>query len=79
MPLTSNPMLPQDNVMPVTGHDTGAPTTAITAPAPAHSHPAELVGFWDKNTVICAGAMPYRPDFPATTRIQARSCLQLAC
>ena len=27
-----------------------------------------LPGFWDKNTVICVGAMPYRRVFPATTR-----------
>ena len=25
--------------------------------------------FWDKNTGICAGAMPHRRDFPATTGI----------
>ena len=32
--------------------------------------PAVLVlGFWDENTGICAGAMPCRRDVPATTRI----------
>ena len=25
--------------------------------------------FWDKNTGICAGAMPYRRDSPAATRV----------
>ena len=30
-----------------------------------------VLGFWDKNTGIFAGAMPYRRDFPATTRIYA--------
>ena len=28
-----------------------------------------VLGFWDENTGICAGAMPFRRDFPATTRI----------
>ena len=28
-----------------------------------------VLGFWDNNTGICAGAMPYRRDLPATTRI----------
>ena len=28
-----------------------------------------VLGFWDKNTMACAGAMPCRRDFPATTRI----------
>ena len=28
-----------------------------------------VLGFWDKNTVMCAGAIPYRRYFPATTRI----------
>ena len=28
-----------------------------------------VLGFWDKNTGTCAGAMPYRRDFPTTTRI----------
>ena len=27
--------------------------------------------FWDINTGICTGAMPYRRDFTATTRIKA--------
>ena len=31
--------------------------------------PFSVLGFWDKNTGICAGAMPYRRDFTATTRI----------
>ena len=31
--------------------------------------PFSVLGFWDKNTWICAGAMPYRRDFTATTRI----------
>ena len=26
--------------------------------------------FWDKNTMECTSAMPYRRDFLATTRIQ---------
>ena len=33
--------------------------------------PFLVLGFWDKNTGICAGAMPYRRDFPTTTRLQA--------
>ena len=28
-----------------------------------------VLGFWDNNTVVCAGAIPYRRYFPATTRI----------
>ena len=31
--------------------------------------PFSVLGFWDKNTGICAGAMPYRRDFTATARI----------
>ena len=31
--------------------------------------PFSVLGFWDKNAGICAGAMPYRRDFPATTGI----------
>ena len=31
--------------------------------------PFLVLGFWDKNIGICAGAMPYRRDFPDTTRI----------
>ena len=31
--------------------------------------PFLVLGSWDKNTGICAGAMPYRRDFAATTRI----------
>ena len=31
--------------------------------------PFLVLGLWDKKTVRCAGAMPYRRDFPATTRI----------
>ena len=31
--------------------------------------PFFVLGFGDKNTGICAGAMPYRRYFPATTRI----------
>ena len=31
--------------------------------------PFLVLGFWYKNTGICAGAMTYRRDFPATTRI----------
>ena len=31
--------------------------------------PLSVLGFWDKNTGICAGVMPYRRDFMATTRI----------
>ena len=33
--------------------------------------PFSVLDFWDKNTGICAGAMPYRRDFPATTGIYA--------
>ena len=33
--------------------------------------PSLLLGFWDRNTVVCAGAIPYRKDFPATTRFKA--------
>ena len=28
-----------------------------------------VLSFWNKNTEICVGAMPYRRDFPTTTRI----------
>ena len=31
--------------------------------------PFLVLGFWDTNTGICAGAMPYRRDFPTTSRI----------
>ena len=31
--------------------------------------PFSVLGFWVKSTGICAGAMPYRRDFTATTRI----------
>ena len=31
--------------------------------------PFSVLGFWDKNTVIWAGAMPYHRYFPITTRI----------
>ena len=31
--------------------------------------PSLVPGFWDKITMICAVVMPYRRDFPATTRI----------
>ena len=31
--------------------------------------PFSVLGFWDKNTGICAGAIAYRRDFTATTRI----------
>ena len=31
--------------------------------------PFVVLRFWDKNTGMCAGAMPYRRDFPATTGI----------
>ena len=31
--------------------------------------PFLVLGFWDENTGIYAGAMPYRRDFPATTGI----------
>ena len=31
--------------------------------------PFVVLGFWDKNTGICTGTMPYRWDFPATTGI----------
>ena len=31
--------------------------------------PFLVLGFWDKNAVICAGAMPHRRGFPATTGI----------
>ena len=45
------------------------------------SWPSSVLAFWDKITGICAGTMPYRRDFPVTTRIQAfqdktcKSCL----
>ena len=29
-----------------------------------------VLGFWDRITVACAGAMPFRRDLPATTNIQ---------
>ena len=31
--------------------------------------PFLVPGLWDKNTMICAGTMPYHRDFLATTRI----------
>ena len=31
--------------------------------------PFSVLGFWVKSTGICSGAMPYRRDFTATTRI----------
>ena len=31
--------------------------------------PFLVLGFWNKNTGIYAGAMPYRRDFPVTTGI----------
>ena len=31
--------------------------------------PILVLGFWDKNTGMRAGAMPYHQDFSATTRI----------
>ena len=31
--------------------------------------PLIVLGFRDENTVMCAGAMPYRRDVPATTSI----------
>ena len=31
--------------------------------------PFSVLGFWVKSTGMCAGAMPYRRDFTATTRI----------
>ena len=31
--------------------------------------PFSVLGSWDKNTRVCAGAMSYRRDSPATTRI----------
>ena len=31
--------------------------------------PFLVLGFWDKTTGICAGTMPYRRVFPATTEI----------
>ena len=30
--------------------------------------PFSVLGFWDKTTMACAGAMPFRRDFPATIR-----------
>ena len=41
-------------------------------------HAWSVLGFWDKNTMACAGAMPFRRYFPATTRIlrfQAKHCM----
>ena len=59
-----------------------APTFVLTSlpPAPcllSHANlspatrncPFSVLSFWDKNAGICAGGMPYRRDFPATTRI----------
>ena len=37
--------------------------------ATTRNWPFSVLGFWDKNTGICAGTMPYRRDFSATTRI----------
>ena len=34
-------------------------------------YPVFSARFLGQNTVICAGAMPYRPEFPALTRIYA--------
>ena len=31
--------------------------------------PILVLGFWDENTVMCAGAMPYQRDFPAAPKI----------
>ena len=33
--------------------------------------PVLVLGFWNKNTVMCAGVMPYHSDFPANTRTKA--------
>ena len=56
---------------------------------PDHSHAKHNIamnirvlsrGFWNKNAVVCAGAMPFHRDFPATTRIlsfQAKNCMIL--
>ena len=38
------------------------------------------LNFWDKNTMACAVAMPFRRDLPATTRIlsfQAKKCMMI--
>ena len=35
------------------------------------NYPVLVLGFWDENTGICAGAMLNRRDLPATTRIWA--------
>ena len=44
-----------------------APPTLISAPRHEIGHSQYC--FWDINTGISTGAMPYRRDFPATTRI----------
>ena len=44
-----------------TSHANLSPTT--------RNLPFSVLGFWDKTTGICPGAMPYRRDFLATIRI----------
>ena len=47
----------------------GSSTTLISG-GPATRHwPFSVLGLWDKNTGICAGARSYRQDVPATTRM----------
>ena len=43
--------------------------TLISEPQHEIGHSHSVLGFWDKNTGNCAGAMLYRRDSPATTRI----------
>ena len=38
-----------------------------------------MLGFWDKNTGICAGAMPYRPNFPAIATRHIKLKLVIMC
>ena len=36
-------------------------------------HVTNVLGFWDKNSMVCAGAMPYRRDFPALSLLGSRA------
>ena len=45
------------------------PSTHAKNKSVARFIPFSLLGFWVKSTGICAGALPYRRDFTATTRM----------
>ena len=46
------------------------PMQGCAVPHPTtRNWPFSVLGFWVKNTGVCPGAMPYRRDFTATTRI----------